>query len=145
YSRALIVFPGLQRALYGAGDIEGVTVVYDHAPGGALTLDYAIADDGTHDGITLSRAQAFLLDRDRPTFYSDVWSHQLGGRGARDRSDLAYVRCYSAGTIRPLPESVARRFDVDHGDRAPPAHVERDRGRRIDVAQTVTARALPRG
>ncbi len=50
---------------------------------------------------------------ERPTFYTQVWSHQLGGHGARSRADLAYVRCYDAGSIRPLPEAVARAFRVD--------------------------------
>jgi hypothetical protein len=134
YSRALLVAPGLQRALYGAGDVEGVGVIYDRSPGGSLRLDRAIADDGTHDAVALSREQAFAIDRERPTFYTQVWSHQLGGHGARSRADLAYVRCYDAGSIRPLPEAVARAFRVDWDDRAPPAHVERAGGRRIDGA-----------
>src|ERR1019366_388505 len=133
YSRALLVAPGLQRALYGAGDVEGVGVVYDQAADGSLRFDHALADDGTHDAVALTRAQAFTIDQNRPTFYSQVWSHQLGGHDARSRSDLAYVRCYDEGSIRPLPEAVARAFRVDGDDRAPPAHVERNRGRRIDV------------
>ncbi len=145
YSRALMVAPGLQRALYGAGDVEGVSVVYERLPDGLLRLDHAVADDGTHDSVALTRAQAFALDDLRPTFYSEVWSHQLGGHGVHARSDLAYVRCYSEGSIRPLPEAVARRFRVDHDDRAPPAHVERAGGRRLDVAERLTGRVLPRG
>jgi hypothetical protein len=133
YSRALLIAPGLQRALYGAGDVEGVGIVYDRAPNGSLRFDHAMADDGTHDSVALSRAQAFALDRDRPTFYSEVWSHQLGGRGARSLGDLAYVRCYDARSIRPLPDSVARAFRVDGDSRAPPAHVERAGGRRLDT------------
>ena len=133
YSRALLIAPGLQRALYGAGDVEGVGIVYDRAPNGSLRFDHAIADDGTHQSVALSPAQAFALDRDRPTFYSEVWSHQLGGRGARSLGDLAYVRCYDAESIRPLPDSVARAFNVDGDFRAPPAHVERTGGRRIDA------------
>jgi hypothetical protein len=136
YSRALLVAPGLQRALYGAGDVEGVGVVYDRAPDGSLQFDHALADDGTHDEVALSRAQVFTLDHNRPTFYSQVWSHQLGGQGARSRSDLAYERCYSEGSIRPLPASVARAFRVDVDDRAPPAHIERAGGRRIDTEST---------
>ena len=149
YSRALLVAPGLQRALYGAGDIEGVGVVYDRAADGSLHFDHALADDGTHDAVALSREQVFTIDHDRPTFYSRVWSHQLGGQGARSRSDLAYVRCYDEGSIRPLPEAVAQAFRVDGDDRAPPAHVERNGGRRIDVAENrgarVTVPAPPRG
>jgi hypothetical protein len=130
YSRALLVAPGLQRVLYGAGDVEGVGVVYEVGPDGSLRVDHAAADDGTHDPVELSAADALALDPDEPTFYSDVWSHQLGARNARSRADLAYERCYGEGAIRPLPASVARAFHVE--DRAPPAHVERDGGRRID-------------
>jgi hypothetical protein len=126
YSRALLVAPGLQRALYGAGDVEGVDVVYDRLADGSLHFDHALADDGTHTRVALSRQQAFALDHNRPTFYSEVWSHQLGGRRAHARSDLAYERCYGEGSIRPLPESVARAFRVDWDHRAPPAHVEAD-------------------
>ena len=39
YSRALLVAPGLQRALYGAGDVEGVGVVYDRLADGSLRFD----------------------------------------------------------------------------------------------------------
>jgi hypothetical protein len=132
YSRALLVAPGLQRALYGAGDVEGVGVVYDRAPDGTLRFDHALADDGTHDSVALSRDQVFAIDETRPTFYSRVWSHQLGGQGARSRSELAYLRCYDEKSIRPLPAAVAREFKVDGDDRAPPAHVERTGARRID-------------
>jgi hypothetical protein len=151
YSRALLVAPGLQRALYGAGDIEGVGIVYDRLPDGSLRFDRALADDGTHDAVALSREQAFAIDRDRPTFYSRVWSHQLGGQGARSLRDLAYIRCYDEASIRPLPDAVARAFHVDGDDRAPPAHVERAGGRRLDIAasdltrvgSTTTTGALP--
>ena len=149
YSRALLVAPGLQRFLYGAGDVEGVGVVYDRSPNGSLRFDHAIADDGTHDSVALSRAQVFAIDQKRPTFYSQVWSHQLGGQDARSRSDLAYVRCYDEKSIRPLPESVARQFRVDLDDRAPPAHVEREGGRRLDFTElrgaSVNAAVPPHG
>jgi hypothetical protein len=145
YSRALLIAPGLQRALYGAGDVEGVGIVYDRSPDGSLRFDHAIADDGTHDTVALSREQAFALDGQRPTFYSQVWSHQLGGRGAMSFHDLAYVRCYDASSIRPLPDSVARAFHVDGDFRAPPAHVERTGGRRIDVASPIVRLGSPDG
>src|SRR5579871_3921877 len=53
YSRALLVAPGLQRLLYGAGDVEGVGVVYDRLPDGSLRFDHALADDGTHESVAL--------------------------------------------------------------------------------------------
>ncbi len=130
YSRALFVGPGVQRAMYGAGDVEGVEVDYDVEADGLLKVDHAVADDRTERPITLTRGEAYALDPDRPTFYSEVWSHQLGGRSVRSRSDLAYVRCYEGDAIRPLPESVGRAFRVE--GRAGPAHVERQGGRRLD-------------
>jgi len=127
----MLVAPGLQRALYGAGDVEGVRVVYEVSTDGSLRLEDALADNATHDPVPLSREQALALDRERHTFYSSVWSHQLGGHGARARSDLAYVRCYDDDAIRPLPDSIAQSFRVEH--RARPAHVEWSGGRRLDV------------
>jgi hypothetical protein len=147
YSRALFVAPGVQRAIYGAGDVEGVAVVYDVLPDGSLRVDHALAEDRTEHRIALARSEVFALDPTRPTFYADVWSHQLGGRGARSRSDLVYVRCYRDADIRPLPDSIARAFRLE--GRALPAHVERWSGRRLDAtdappgdrAQAATVRA----
>jgi hypothetical protein len=133
YSRALFVGPGLQRAMYGAGDVEGVAIVYRRAPDGSLRVDEAFADDHDEETVRLSRDEVFALDATRPTFYSDVWSHQLGARGARSRSELSYVRCYEGpDAIRPLPDAVARAFRVE--GRADPAHIEQRPGRRIDAA-----------
>ncbi|MCL2449330.1 MAG: hypothetical protein FWD17_10305, partial [Polyangiaceae bacterium] len=133
YSRTLLVAPGIQRVLYGPGDVEGVSVVYDPLPDGSLRFVEAHADNGRHAPVDLNRADVFGVDPAHPTFYSDVWSHQLGGRGAQAPSDLAYDRCYDEGSIRPLPDSVAREFHVDVV-RAPPAHVELHPGRRLDHA-----------
>jgi hypothetical protein len=130
YSRALLVAPGVQRAMYGAGDVEGVAVVYERSPNGSLRIDHALADNPSEETIALTRDEALAVDPERPTFYSDVWSHQLGGQGARSRSDLAYVHCYQGDGIRPLPDAVARAFRID--GRAAPAHVERRGGRRLD-------------
>jgi hypothetical protein len=146
YSRSLLVAPGLQRVLYGAGDVEGVAIEYDVVDDGTLRLRVARADDGSHRPVNLSREDALAIDPARPTFYTDVWSHQLGAKGVRSKSDLAYVRCYDAGSIHPLPDAVARAFRVDD-ERAPPAHVEKGGGARIDVdgdrmaGQAVSARA----
>jgi hypothetical protein len=150
YSRALLVAPGLQRYLYGAGDVEGVGVSYDRAPDGSLHVTHADADDGTHDYVALSKGDVFAIDPERPTFYSRAWSHQLGGQGAGSRSDLAYVHCYDENSIRPLPMSVASEFKVDGDNRAPPAHVEREVGaRRLDARENegvaVSVPAPPRG
>ena len=141
YSRALWVAPGLQRALYGAGDIEGVEVVYRMGADGALSVDHAIVDDGAHHRLQLSRSDVLALDPTRPTFYSDVWSHQLGGRGVRSRDDLVDLQCYAGDAIRPLSKDLARTFRIDE-DRAPPAHVEQLAGRRIDGADAPRVMAM---
>jgi hypothetical protein len=124
YSRALLVAPGLQRALSGKGDVEGVRIYYGVNKDGSLSADRAAADDGTHQDVQLSHADLFALDPAHPTVYSDVWSHQLGGKDAHARGDLAYERCFSGDAIRPLPDDVARDFHADGYGRARPAHVE---------------------
>ena len=118
--------------MYGAGDVEGVAVVYAPSAqvGGSLHVEYAVAEDRTERSTVLDRGDVFALDATRPTFYSDVWSHQLGARGARSLGDLAYRRCYEEGAIRPLPDSVDRAFRLE--GRALPAHVERIQGHRLD-------------
>jgi hypothetical protein len=131
YSRAFWVAPGLQRTIHGLGDVEGVSIVYRQAPDGSLSVDHALVDDGTHRLREISRGEVLSLDPARPTFYSDVWSHQLGGRGARSRRDLVEEGCYVGDAIRPLTAAVARAFRIDEG-RAPPAHVEHVAGRRLD-------------
>jgi hypothetical protein len=144
YSRAFWVAPGLQKALHGAGDIEGVAVFYARGQDGSLVVDHAVVDDGDHHTRELSRGDVLMFDPARPTFYSDVWSHQLGGRGARSRGDLVDLKCYVGDRIMPLPEDMARRFRVDE-DRAPPAHVERLAGRRVDVPRVPRAVARADG
>jgi hypothetical protein len=132
YSRALLVAPGLQRAMYGAGDVEGVAVVYAPSSdsGESLHVAYAVAEDRTERRTVLNRSDVLALDAARPTFYSDVWSHQLGARGARSLADLAYRHCFDEGSIRPLPDSVDRAFRLE--GRALPAHVERLAGQRLN-------------
>jgi len=127
YSRALFVGPGLQRFVYGAGDVEGVGIVYQRDAGGSLHVDHALVDGDDEQVVTFSRDQVFALDPGSPVFYADAWSHQLGARSARSRADLAYLRCYADDSIRPLPDAVARAFRVDEG-RAPPAHLEKLEG-----------------
>jgi hypothetical protein len=144
YSRALLVAPGLQRALYGPGDVEGIAAIYDVGSDGELRLDHAIADDDREHPTVLTRAGVFAIDPARPTFVTDVWSHQLGSRSARTRGELVTLRCYEGDSIRPLPDEVARRFRLDER-RAAPAHVECTAGRRVDRATaTATVPALCR-
>jgi hypothetical protein len=118
YTRALFMVPGIQRAAYGKGDVEGFQVVYDVDNAGRLTPVEAFADDGTHRPAHLDRRDLFSVDPARLTVSTDVWSHQLGARRVRAQ-DLAYRRCYGPGAIRPLTEAVVRDFRLDR--RALPA------------------------
>jgi hypothetical protein len=122
YSRLFLVAPGLQRVMYGKGDVEGFRILYDLAADGGLRVDSAVADDRNEKLVVLDRAHVLALDEQRPTFYSDVWSHQLGGSGVRSKEDLVTHHCYESGDIRPLSEEIASEFRL--AGRADPAHVE---------------------
>ncbi len=139
YTRSMMVGPGLQRALYGKGDVEGFRIIYELRPDGSLEVEHAIADDGSHDPVHLERADLMGLDAKRPTLYSDTWSHQLGGRGLRDKAGLSYVRCFGAGHVRPLTDALSDDFAL--AGRAPPAHVEALGGRVLGAPLPVTAQA----
>jgi hypothetical protein len=121
YTRALLVAPGVQRLAYGKGDVEGVRIVYGVGPSGELVAKEAFSDDSVHRPVAIDRAAMFSVDPARPTFYADAWNHHLGGRGARSERDLAYRRCYSGDSIRPLTEKIASEFDLER--RALPAAV----------------------
>jgi hypothetical protein len=142
YSHGLFFGPGVQRAAHGKGDVEGFRIVYDLRPDGTLTVESAVADDGSHDVVRLGAADVMRMDPARPTFYSDVWSHQLGARGVTKHSDLAYVRCFGPGHVRPLPAAIDDEFAL--GGRAPPAHVEALGGRVIG-GPIEAAKASPTG
>ena len=139
YTRSMMVGPGIQRAMYGKGDVEGFRIIYEVRPDGTLEVESAVADDGSHDPVRLDRADVMALDSKRPTLYSDVWSHQLGGRGLRDKAALSYVRCYGRGHVRPLTDALSADFAL--AGRAPPAHVEALGGRVLGAPLPVTAQA----
>jgi len=143
YTRSVFVGPGLQRAISGKGDVEGFRIVYGIAPDGTLNVERAVADNGSHDAVYLEAADVLRMDPQRPTFYSDVWSHQLGGRGVRTMADLAYVRCFGPGRVLPLPDSVDADFALR--GRAPPAHVEALGGRPIGAPDQRAASTSPAG
>jgi hypothetical protein len=143
YTRAAFLGPGLQRALSGKGDVEGFRVIYDVRPDGSLVVESAMADDGTHDPVRLEAKDILALDPERPTFYSNVWSHQLGGRGVTSMADLAYVRCYGPGRVLPLSDAVFDEFALR--GRAQPAHVEALGGRPIGVPDQRWASNKPAG
>ena len=138
YTRAVFVGPGLQRALSGKGDVEGFRILYDMQPDGTLAVDRAVADDGSHRLVNLDAADVMRMDASRPTFYSDVWSHQLGGRGLSKMSELAYVRCFGKGHLRPLPDAIANDFTLE--GRASPAHVEALGGQAVGALVEVQAK-----
>jgi len=119
YSHFLYVFPGLKDAMYGSGDIEGVQVSYEQRPDGSLDVVSGRADDGNHGAVALTRSD--LLDsKGRVVLLTDVWSHQLGARGAASFADrsLLNLRCYEKSSLRPMTELVARAFRLGN-DREP--------------------------
>jgi hypothetical protein len=123
YSRALFALPGLRALLYGPGDVEGFRIHYRRDADGSLAVERAVADDGMHAPVALTKGDLFRLDAKRPTLYTEVWSHQLGGTSARALGELVSRKCYAGASLRPLTAAVARTFRLD--GRAPMAHVER--------------------
>lgn len=120
YTHSLFIGPGIQRVAYGKGDVEGFRIDYRIEEHGRLTVERGVADSGSHQEVQLGRGDLLSIDPERPTVYSQWWSHQLGGRGAKP-DELVYRRCYGAGSIRPLPPEIALDFRLDR--RARPAHV----------------------
>lgn len=139
YSHSFLVGPGYQRAASGKADVEGFRVFYDVSEDGSLQLDRAVADDDGHSPVYLSAGEIMRLDPERPTFYSTVWSHQLGGKGVKKSSDLVYEKCFGPGKLRPLPDAVAKEYGLDH--RARPAHLEALGGKMIGASTQTTASA----
>jgi hypothetical protein len=121
YTHTLFFGPGIQRFAYGKEDVEGFRIVYDLDERGRLVTNYAVADSGYHGEVQLLRSELFSVDSERPTVYSNWWSHQLGGRGAHSPGDLTYRRCYEPESIRRLPPEVATDFRLMR--RAAPARV----------------------
>lgn len=134
YSHGLFVGPGYQRFAYGRGDVEGFRIEYARETDGSLRVSHAVANDALHQTVQLSAEDVMSLDPTRPTLYSKVWSHQLGGRGVRSRSDLRSVRCYGAGRIEPLPQRLVEEYTL--AKRAKPAHVEALGGHLLSPTRT---------
>jgi hypothetical protein len=120
YTRGLFVGPGLQRAAFGRGDVEGFRVIYAVDAEGGLRAESAITDDARHRRAELGRAELFAVDPERITLATDTWSHHLGARVGR-LGDLVYRRCYGPREIRPIERDVVRRFHLER--RAWPAAV----------------------
>lgn len=110
YSHFLFVLPGLRHALYGPGDIEGVTVVY-RAVGERLEIVEGYGDDEYHRRVHLGPED--LTGRDNHTvLMTNSWSHQLGGRGAGRLTSDSQVsrRCFAGAELVPLTTDIADRF-----------------------------------
>jgi hypothetical protein len=125
YSHLLFMFPGAQRLIHGPGDIEGVRVVYEQQDDGRWVPVSAVGSDGFHREVPLS-ADDFVDSDGRVVLMTDVWSHQLGAKGARafasQRKDA--LTCYGGDSMSPLTDEVARMFRLGSPSdprRAPPA------------------------
>jgi hypothetical protein len=111
YSHFLFVFPGIQRIMYGPGDVEGARVVFDVLPDGRLDPIRATADDCFHKGVELDRGDI----RDaagRVVLMTEAWSHQLGSKGAVQAATRPGVTmtCYRGSQLVPLATPVAEAY-----------------------------------
>lgn len=124
YSHFLIAFPGLQRVMYGPGDVEGATVLYDASDPNRLLPRGARADDATHHRVELTAGEIWR-DR-RVVLLTDVWSHQFGAADAASHMGKPGVefRCFVGESLLPLNADTARTFRLGtakHPRRARPA------------------------
>jgi hypothetical protein len=138
YSHFAFFLPGVQRLLYGPGDVEGASVAYQVSEAGTLSVRSGLADDDTHHRVTLSRADLSGPDG-RVVLMTSVWSHQLGAHGAAHyaASDGAQVRCFSGASLQPLTRRVADSFRIGSFERplrARPAFYRDEPGARIALA-----------
>jgi hypothetical protein len=109
YSHFLFVLPGLRHALYGPGDIEGVTVVY-RTLGERLEIVEGFGDDEYHRRVHLGPEDLTGSDQ-RTVLLTTSWSHQLGGRGAGSlRESPASRHCFAGSDFVPLTPDIASRF-----------------------------------
>lgn len=110
YSHLFFVLPGLQRVMYGPGDIEGMRVVYTVGHDARLIPVSAFADNEFHTEVELSMLEA-VDSQGRFVALTDVWSHQLGARGAVGAVKAgAKLHCYSGDTLVPLTSELAEQF-----------------------------------
>jgi hypothetical protein len=125
YSHFAFFLPGIQRALYGPGDVEGASVLYRVGDGGQLTAQSAVADDATHQRVTLTRDD-IACPAGRVILMTNVWSHQLGAPGAASYANTpaANLRCFVGPRLQPLTREIASAFRLgsfEHPLRARPA------------------------
>lgn len=109
YTHFLFVLPGIRQAIYGPGDVEGVRIEYAIDADGRLAPVAGTADDGHHHAVTLTPSD--LVDaKGQVVLMTDVWSHQLGAKGAADfvAEEQPEMRCYSGAAVQPLSARTAR-------------------------------------
>lgn len=121
YSHFAFFWPGLQRVLYGPGDVEGASVLYrvERVDGeDELRVQSAVADDGHHQRVTLTRDD-LMGPGGRVILMTDVWSHQLGAPGAANyaRTPGANVRCFVGAALQPLTREIATAFRLGSFER----------------------------
>jgi hypothetical protein len=110
YSHLLFLFPGIQRVMYGAGDVEGVRITYRLGGPDRLIPVAITADDATHHEVSIDATDA-VDDQGRIMLLNDVWSHQLGGRNALALARTgANRRCFNGESLRPLTDHVVSAF-----------------------------------
>jgi hypothetical protein len=125
YSHLFFLFPGMQRMIHGPGDIEGARVVYEQSDDGHWAPVSAVADNGMHQEIVLA-PDDFIDEQGRVVLMTNVWSHQLGAKGARAFAEGRHdgVVCFQRDRMAPLTERVAELFRLGTAARprrAPPA------------------------
>jgi len=110
YSHLLFVFPGVQRFLYGPGDVEGVRVTYRQTAPDQLVPVSVVADDDRHQEVTLDVAES-VDEKGRIVVLNDVWSHQLGGKRAASVARAgASQRCFDGDSLRAITQDVVTAF-----------------------------------
>ncbi|HEY3592722.1 MAG TPA: hypothetical protein VGL13_02570 [Polyangiaceae bacterium] len=125
YSHFFFVFPGMQRVLHGPADIEGARVVYEQRANGRWAPVSAVADDELHREVTLD-PKDFVDAEGRVVLMTDVWSHQLGAKGARAfvEGQRHGVVCYDHESLSLMTGKVADSFrlgSIESPRRACPA------------------------
>lgn len=110
YSHLLFIMPGLQRVMYGPGDIEGVRVIYREERTGRLLPTAVIAEDDRHRERSIHLEDA-VDEEGRIVLRTDVWSHQLGGEKAVATAHTnAWRRCFVGKALRPLTQETIQAF-----------------------------------
>jgi hypothetical protein len=110
YSHLFFVLPGMQRLLYGPGDVEGVRVTYDIKGLQQLVPVSIIADNEQHREEVINVSEA-VDESGRILLFNAVWSHQLGGHNAVKLSRAGASRhCYQHATLKSLSEDTVAAF-----------------------------------